>query len=213
MTSHGRKYHAVREVQSAGLLRGPGLDLSQTRAKILNHPAVIHKPPSFSLLFLPIDASENVPYGASSTTSSRIIRGNRDGETYRPENTELFSLSVREVGRQISPTLWGPHLGRIAVGPGIRQWRIAHDFARINVLSRAKNVSWRRVSLYERRTPDVTARPRFKRGGGERGGGLESVANALRVVHRRIIIHPLGERAKGEESQTERKIERGRKRR
>lgn len=45
MTSHGRKYHAVREVQSAGLLRGPGLDLSRTRAKILD-PVVVHTLPS-----------------------------------------------------------------------------------------------------------------------------------------------------------------------
>lgn len=43
MTSHGRKYHTVREVQSAGLLRGPSLDLSQTRAKILDPVHVLAK--------------------------------------------------------------------------------------------------------------------------------------------------------------------------
>lgn len=104
VTSHGRKYHTVREVQSAGLLRGPGLDLSRTRTKIFD-PVVIHTCPfSWRDVFVgrSVDVGDASLTIAFSNSSQEVKVANRKTSLLSSRNATF--LREREVGRPISPT-------------------------------------------------------------------------------------------------------------
>lgn len=121
MTSHGRKYHMVREVQSARS--------ACCAVQVSIFPGVAQKS-STPLRFIYHFSLERQKGRKKKRKKDVHFRGSSSSPlrgTYYPETT--FS---REVGRvQISPTLWSQ---LIAVGPGICQWRIAHVLERIVAL-------------------------------------------------------------------------------